>query len=138
MRFLELPSKTLKRLRNDLFHGRNEAANYDNLYNGFAAARQLLKIYARCRRSQVKANAALQNLDQLESQLSAHKAFNRNRVDALGMSVGYFRSGVRFFFQSILSALWFIVCMSKRKILYDQAKMRLPQACVLLEWLTSS
>jgi hypothetical protein len=140
-RLLELPSKTLKKLRNELFHGSTEASNFDNLYHGFAAARQLLSIYARsCRRSKEKANAnaALKNLEQLESQLSAHKAFNRNRVDALGMSVGHFRSGLRFFVQSILSVLWLIGCMSNRKIMHDQAKMWLPQACVLLEWLTSS
>jgi hypothetical protein len=135
MRFLELPSRTLTMLRNQLFHGRTEAANFDNLYNAFAAARQLLSIYARCQRSQVEANAALGNLEQLESQLSAHKAFNRNRVDALGMSVGHLRSRVcRFFLQSILSVLWLIGCMSKRKIMHDHAKMWLPQACELLEW----
>jgi hypothetical protein len=124
-------------LRNDLFHGKTEAANFDNLYNGFSTARQLLLIYARCKRSKVKADAALKNLEQLESQLSAHREFNRNRIDALGIGVGSFRSGKRFILQLIFAMIWLFAGMSTRKIIHNLVKMWLPQACVWLEWLAS-
>jgi hypothetical protein len=138
--FLKDPSSTLKILRCKLFHGKTEAANSGNVREGFAAASQLLSIYAQCKRENWRANAhfALQNLARLESQINAHKEFKRNRLDALGLIVFFSRAGVRFFVQSLLSALWLIFCMSKRKIMHDQAKAWLPQACMLLESLTSS